>query len=373
MIAFIYTVLFVLLCPSMIVQVHCKGIITIYSDPSRESDKIFLTDTLPTLLKTFGKHAKVNYYFVDDYFSSTKRMCALEQWKNNFDKQIAYFSCEATGTKIIDCINTVGWKKMDGVVCAASKANLYRITALNKFRNFGSDTTPVISINNKWLTQTSYKNSLQFVCSFYKRWDPLGCLAYKPMKGDFMKKNDVSKMIKLSNSLTRTKVVNIFSDFSKIEDKQFFKSVFPKIFSYFGKEIQYDYFFIDQFNQSSKRMCALGQWKNEYEKQMSYFKCLTRNISHEECIKIIGQEDIDNILCASVYSNAYLNSSRQYFKKLNVKKTPILTIGTKTLENLSYSRVKGFICYSFNDWSIHVCPDAENKVDNAVKLRHIMK
>lgn len=352
--------------------VICEDVITIVSDPSQENDKIFLTETLPTLLKTFGKNAKFNFYFVDDFFSSSKRMCAFDQWKNNFDKQIAYFSCETSGTKIIDCINNIGWNKADAIVCAASKVGLYRMVAINKFNNLQTNTTPIISIGNKLLAPTSLKDAMDFACTFYKRLDPVACMPYKPLKDKFIKTYNPN--LKSNQRIpTQQRVVNIFSDFSKNEDKQFFKLSFPKIVSYFGKEIQYDFHFIDKFSESSKRMCILGQWRNDYFKQASYFKCLTRNIINEECIKIIGQNDIDRILCASVYSNKYLNSTRQYFQKLNVKKTPVLTIGTKTLENLTYLRAKGFICYSFDKWSKYVCPDADNDVDNKVKLRHIVK
>lgn len=370
MIEFITTILFVVLFPSIIVPVNCEDVITIVSDPSQESDKIFLTESLPTLLKTFGKNAKFNFYFVDDYFSSSKRMCAFDQWKNNYDKQIEYFSCEASGTKIIDCINTIGWNKKDAIVCATSKANTYRIVALSKFNSLKTSTTPVISIGNKLLTETSFKNAMYFACSFYRRWDPIACMPYKPIKGTFIKTYNTNLK---SNALTQARIVNIFSDFSKVKDKQFFKLSFPKIVSYFGKEVQYDFHFIDKYNDSSKRMCALGQWRNDYDKQTTYFKCLTRNISHAECIKNIGQNDIDDILCTSVYSEKYVNMSKEYFHKLNVKKTPVLTIGTKTLENLNYLRAKGFICYSFHKWSKYVCPDVDNNVDNKVKLRHIVK
>ncbi|XP_026327457.1 uncharacterized protein LOC113235776 [Hyposmocoma kahamanoa] len=299
-------------------------------------------------------------------------MCAFDQWKNNFDKQIAYFSCEASGTRIIDCINKIGWDKIRAIVCAASKVGLYRMVAMNKFNNLQTNTTPVISIGNKFVTQTSFQNAMYFACTFYKKWDPVACMPYKPIKAKFIKTYNPNLK---SNQRTSTeqKVVNIFSDFSKSGDQQFFKLSFPKIVSYFGKEVQYDFHFIDKHSESSKRMCALGQWRNDYDKQASYFKCLTKNITHEECIKNIGQNDIDKILCASVYSNKNLNSSRQYFQKLNVKKTPVLTIGTKTLENLTYLRAKGFICYSFDKWSKYVCPDADNDVDNKVKLRHIIK
>lgn len=372
MIAFISPVLFVLLFPSIIVPVNSEDVITIVTDPSQENDKIFLTETLPTLLKTFGKYIKFKFYFVDDFFSSSKRMCAFDQWKNNFDKYIEYFSCEVSGTKIFDCINTIGWNKMDATICAKSKVNPYRIVAINKFNNLKTNTTPVISIANKLLTQTSFKNAMYFACSFYRKWDPISCMPYKPIKGTFIK--TYKPILKLSPiTLIQPRVVSIFSDFSKSEDKQFFKLAFPKIVSYFGKEVQYEFHFIDKYNESSKRMCALGQWRNDYDKQTSYFKCLTRNISHEECTKIIGQNDIDKILCASVYSNKYINSSIEYYQKLNVKKTPVLTVGTKTLENLNYLRVKGFICYSFDKWSKYVCPDADNNVDNKVKLRHIVK
>lgn len=354
--------------------VNCEDGITIISDPSQENDKIFLTETLPTLLKTFKKNAKFNFYFVDDFFASSKRWCAFDQWKNNIDKQIAYFTCEASGTKIIDCINTIGWKKSDAVVCAASKVNLYRIVAMNKFNSLKTNTTPVMSIGNKLLTQTSFKNAMYFACTFYKKYDPVACMPYKPTKRTFITKKTLHANTKTIQRIsTQPRVVKIFSDFSKNDDKQFFKLTFPKIVSYFGKEVQYDYYFIDKYNESSKRMCALGQWRNDYDKQTSYFKCLTRNISHEECTKIIGQNDIDNILCASVYSKKYMNVSKEYFQKLNVKKTPVITIGTKTLEKLNYLRVKGFVCYSFNKWSKYVCPDADNDVDNKVKLRHIVK
>lgn len=370
MIAFISTVLFVLLLRSTIVPVNCEDVITIVTDPSQENDKIFLTETLPTLLKTFAKNAKFNFYFVDDFFSSSKRMCAFDQWKNNVDKLIAYFSCEASGTRIINCIKTIGWKKMEAIVCAASKVNSYRIAAMNKFNSLNTNTTPVISIGSKLLTQTSFNNAMYFACTFYRRWDPIACMPYKTKKGTFIKTFNPNMK---SSSITQKKVVNIFSDFSKREDKEFFRLSFPKIVSYFGKEVQYDFHFIDTYNDSSKRICALGQWRNDYDKQTSYFNCLTRNISHEECMKIIGQNEIDNILCSSVYSDKYINSSREYFQKLNMKKTPVLTIGTKTLENLNYLRVKGFICYSFDKWSKYVCPDDDNNVDNKVKLRHIVK
>lgn len=369
MIAFISTVLFVLLFTLIIEPVNCEDAITIVSDPSQESDKLFISETLPTLLKTFGKNVKFNYYFIDDFFSSSKRMCALEQWKNALDKQIAYFSCETSGSKIIDCIKNIGWEKKHAYNCAKSKANFYRVVAMNKFNSLKTNTTPDISVGNKLLTQPSFRNAMLFACTFYRRWNPVACMPYKPKRGTFLRTYNPNL---ISYSLTQARVVNIFSNFSKDEDKKFFTLFFPKIVSYFGKEVQYDFHFMDNYNESLKRMCALGQWRNDYDKQTSYFNCLTRNITHEDCIKIIGQNDIDNILCTSLYTNKTLKSSVEYFHKLNVKKTPVLTIGAKTLEDLNYSRAKGFICYSFDEWSKYVCPDADSK-HNEAKLRHIVK
>lgn len=323
------------------------NVITIYTDPSKTNDKKFLTEIFPKLVAAFDTE-QFEFIFIDEYYAATKRMCAFDQWKNDHVKQLELFECEASGTELIDCINNIGWTDIDAIICAASKFKNYRYTSTNNYNNLNTTTTPIVTIGNRMISQIFHDNVMSFICAYFGTKHPATCISHKSIHGRLIKPlpANIRMRATYTRNTVRPKIVNIFSNFTRNEDKEFFSEVFPRIASNFGKEVQFGYYFMDNFNDSSKRMCALDQWKSAYEKQASYFKCEAKNVSQPDCIDIVGQSDIDNVICAATMLNDYTNTSLKYYSKLKTNRTPVLTIGKYMLDDMNFYKAKTFICVS---------------------------
>lgn len=326
-----------------------NNVITIYTDPSKTNDKKFLTEIFPELVTAFESE-QFEFLFIDDYYAATKRMCAFNQWKNDYDKQHELFACEGSGTELIDCINNIGWTDIDAIICAASKFKDYRYKTTNNYNNLNVTTTPIVTIGNRMITQIFHDNVMSFICAYFGTKHPATCISHKSVHGRLIKPlpANIRMRTTYTRNMARPKIVNIFSNFSKNEDKDFFSEIFPRIASNFGKEVRFDYYFMDNLNDSSKRMCALDQWKSAYDKQASYFKCEAKNVSQSDCIDIVGQSDIDNVICAATLISDYTNTSLKYYSKLATNRTPVITIGKNMLDDMNFYKTKTFICMSHN-------------------------
>ncbi|XP_026327456.1 uncharacterized protein LOC113235774 [Hyposmocoma kahamanoa] len=343
----------------MVARVNCldnvknsqtnNNVITIYTDPTKTNDKKFLTEIFPKLVKAFDSE-KFEFFFIDEYYAATKRMCAFDQWKNDYEKQLELFVCEVSGSELIDCINNIGWTDIDAIICAASKFKNYRYTSINNYNSFNVTTTPIVTIGKRMISQIFHDNVMSFICAYFGTKHPANCISHKAVRGRLIKPwpKNVRLRATYPRNKERPKIVNIFSNFSKYEDKEFFSESFPRIASNFGREVQFDYYFMDNLNESSKRMCALDQWKSAYDKQSCYFKCEAKNVSESDCIDIVGQSDIDNVICAATMINDYTNTSLKYYSKLKTNRTPVITIGKNLLEDMNFFAAKMFICLSFD-------------------------
>lgn len=339
-------------------------VITIYTDPSKTNDKKFLTEIVPKLLTAFDSE-KFEFFFIDDYYAATKRMCAFDQWKNDYEKQLELFACETSGTELIDCINNIGWTDIDAIICAASKFKSYRYTSINNYNSLNVTTTPIVSIGKRMISQIFHDNVMSFICAYLGTNHPATCISHKSVHGRLIKPlpANIRMRAKYTRNTARPKVVNIFSNFSRSEDKEFFSEVFPRMVSNFGKEVRFDYYFMDNLNDSSKRMCALDQWKNAYDKQASYFKCEAKNVSQPDCIDIVGQSDIDNVICAATMISDYTNTSLKYYSKLKTNRTPVLTIGKNMLDDINFYKAKTFICVSHKmKFNKYTCASKNNTI-----------
>lgn len=340
-----------------------NGII-IYTDPSKTDDKKFLTEIFPNLVKAFPNE-EFKFYFIDENYSATKRMCAFDQWKKDYEKQQELFACEASGTILIDCINNIGWTDIDGIICAASKFKYYRHTSINNYNNLNVTNTPVITIGKRMVSQIFHDNVISFVCAYYGKKYRASCAGHKIVHGRQIKLLPPNLRLRATHTRNapRPKVVNIFSNFTRPEDKEFFSEVFPRLASNFGREVRFDYYFIESPNASSKRMCALDQWKNAYDKQVSYFKCEAKNISEPDCIDIVGQSDIDAVICSATLVNDYANISARYYSHLKTNRTPIITIGKNVLEDTAFFKSKTFICLAHNfTFNKYTCASRNNSI-----------
>lgn len=325
------------------------NVITIYTDPTKTNDKKFLTEIFPEIVRAFESE-HFEFFFIDEYYAATKRMCAFDQWKHDYEKQLELFACEVSGTELIDCINNIGWTDIDAIICAASKFKNYRYTTTNNYNSLNATTTPIVTIGKRMITQIFHDNVMSFICAYFGTKHPATCISYKSVHGRLIKHSPAKIRMRTTytRNTARPKIVNIFSNFSRNEDKEFFSEVFPRIASNFGKEVRFDYYFMDNMNDSSKRMCALDQWKSAYDKQASYFKCEAKNVSQSDCIDIVGQSDIDNVICAATMISDYTNTSLKYYSKLETNRTPVITIGKNMLEGINFYKAKTFICMSHN-------------------------
>lgn len=239
-----------------------NSVITIYTDPTKTNDKKFLTEIFPKLVKTFP-HEEFKFYFIDDYYAATKRMCAFNQWRKDYEKQQELLSCEISGTKLIDCINNIGWTDIDSIICAASKFKGYRYASIDNYNNLNVTSTPIVTIGKRMLSQIFHDNVMSFMCAYYGKKYRVTCAKYKIVQGRLIKHLPASIRMRTTHTrnTVRPKIVNIFSNFTRKEDKEFFNEVFPRLASNFGNEVRFDYYFLDNLNASSKRMCALDQWR----------------------------------------------------------------------------------------------------------------
>ncbi|CAH2048476.1 unnamed protein product, partial [Iphiclides podalirius] len=176
--------LLVVLVLTLVTNINCSRLITIFSDFTNEDDLRFFRNIFPWIVGNVGSEIRVDYQFKDSGMASGPRKCILLQMDGNTYLQASYLKHEAEGKPRENFLYNYPVDSRKFTNCLFRNVNYYLKESQRKFSRLRSTETPTVLLSrDNEVSGMEPDILLDSLCQLFGRREPQGCIDPTPFNG----------------------------------------------------------------------------------------------------------------------------------------------------------------------------------------------